>query len=99
MATNEQIIERIDRFETNVYTRFDQQDENIKRVETESKGRDCKIETKLDEFDKDLRGNGEIGLKAVVKDNTKRLDKIDKYFTMIMFLIIGEIILRLFGLI
>lgn len=49
--------------------------------------------------DKAIRGNGLPGLKAQVAENTKAIAKIDKYFSAIILLIVGEFLARIFGLI
>jgi len=81
MATNEQIIEQVQKLETALCERID------------------KVDEKATKNDVAIRGNGDMGLKAQVAANTKAITKIERYSQAIIFLVIGEFLARIFGLI
>ncbi len=58
-----------------------------------------KVEEKATKNDEAIRGNGDVGLKAQVAANAKSIARMEKYSQAILLIVIGELAVRLFGLI
>lgn len=74
MATNDQVIERINKLEEMLCESID------------------KVDQKATKNDEAIRGNGGIGLKAQVAENTKMLNEIRWYFRGVLLVVVGDFV-------
>ena len=70
----------------------DQVIESIKKLEEALTERIKEVDEKATKNDEALRGNGGIGLKAQVAENTKMLSEIRWYFRGVTFLVVTDFV-------
>lgn len=90
MATNEQIITRIDTLENNVTARFERIEEDIEKNAEDIKQNNEDIKHQDDE----LRGNSHPGIKARLSSVEKYIAETKRWQQAIILMIIADIVTR-----
>lgn len=88
MATNEQIIARIDTMEKNMGDRFERNEAAIKENEEAIKHQDD-----------ELRGNGEPGIKSRLSSVEKYINETKKWQAAVFMIVLADIVTRIWGVV